>query len=128
MQNINVSAITGNLTRDPKLRMTAGGTKVCNLRVAVNSRRKNGNDKYIDKAHYFNVAVWSAQGEACAAHLKKGQPVAVEGRRDWSEDGEGDSRREYVQIVATTVQFLGAKPTEAPDQGEQPEAVGSEAS
>ncbi len=40
--NINIVAITGNLTRDPELRSTPSGTSVCKLRVAVNSRRKDG--------------------------------------------------------------------------------------
>ena len=40
--NINVVVITGNLTKDPELRSTGGGTPVCELRVAVNSRRKDG--------------------------------------------------------------------------------------
>ena len=74
--------ITGNLTRDPELRTTEGGTKVCNLRVAVNGRRKNGNDEWVDKPNYFNVTVWGAQGESCAEYLAKGRPVAVEGRLD----------------------------------------------
>ena len=39
--NVNVVVITGNLTRDPELRRTPGGTAVCELRVAVNSRRKD---------------------------------------------------------------------------------------
>ena len=42
--NVNVVVITGNLTRDPELRSTGGGTSVCELRVAVNSRRKDGSD------------------------------------------------------------------------------------
>jgi single-strand DNA-binding protein len=125
MQNINVVAITGNLTRDPNLRTTEGGTKVCNLRVAVNGRRKNGSDEYVDKPNYFNVTVWGAHGEACAEHLKKGRPVAVEGRLDWKESGEGEERREYVQIVANTVQFLGGKPQDKDEQG-QPAAAGAE--
>ena len=100
MQNVNVVVITGNLTRDPKLRTTEGGTKVCNLRVAVNGRRKNGNDEYVDKPNYFNVTVWGAQGEAAPSYLDKGRPVAVEGRLDWKEQGEGDDHREYVQIIA----------------------------
>ena len=40
--NVNVVVITGNLTQDPELRSTGGGTSVCELRVAVNSRRKDG--------------------------------------------------------------------------------------
>jgi single-strand DNA-binding protein len=118
MQNVNVAVITGNLTRDPNLRTTEGGTKVCNLRVAVNGRRKNGNDEYVDKPNYFNVTVWGAHGEACAEYLKKGSPVAVEGRLDWRENGEGEERREYVQIVANAVQFLGGKSKDKDEQGE----------
>lgn len=116
MQDVNVVVITGNLTRDPKLNETEGGTKVCNLRVAVNGRRKNGDGEYADKPNYFNVTVWGAHGEACADHLKKGRPVAVEGRLDWREKGEGEERREYVQIVANTVKFLGGKPEEKDGQ------------
>jgi single-strand DNA-binding protein len=107
MQNVNVAVITGNLTRDPELRSTEGGTKVCNLRVAVTGRRRNGDGSYDNKPNYLSVTVWGAQGEACAEHLSKGRAVAVEGRLEWRESGEGDARREYVQIVASTVQFLG---------------------
>ena len=40
--NVNIVVITGNLTRDPELRHTGSGTAVCDLRVAVNTRRKDG--------------------------------------------------------------------------------------
>ena len=39
--NINHVTISGNLTRDPELRMTAGGTQVLSFGVAVNDRRRN---------------------------------------------------------------------------------------
>lgn len=125
MQNLNSVVITGNLTRDPDLRSTGGGTKVCNLRVAVNSRRKNGNDKYVDKPNYFNVTVWGRQGESCAEYLAKGRPIAIEGRLDHRERGEGDARREYVSIIAETVQFLGGKPKDSEEA--EPVAAASEA-
>ena len=96
--NINRSCITGNLTRDPELRSTPGGTSVCKLRVAVNSRRKDGQSgEWIDKPNYFDVTVWGAQGENCAKYLSKGRPVAVDGRLDWREweaqDGQASARR-----------------------------------
>jgi single-strand DNA-binding protein len=108
--NVNVVVITGNLTRDPELRHTGGGTAVCELRVAVNSRRKEGND-WVDKPNYFDVVVWGAQGENCANYLSKGRPVAVEGRLDWREweAKDGGGKRQAVQIVANTVQFLGSR-------------------
>jgi single-strand DNA-binding protein len=109
--NINVVVITGNLTRDPELRSTGGGTPVCDLRVAVNSRRKDGSGQWVDKPNYFDVTVWGAQGENCANYLSKGRPVAVEGRLDWSEweAKDGSGKRQAVRIVANSVQFLGSR-------------------
>jgi single-strand DNA-binding protein len=110
--NINVVVITGNLTRDPELRSTSGGTPVCDLRVAVNSRRKDGQSgEWVDKPNYFDVTVWGAQGENCANYLSKGRPVAVEGRLDWREweAKDGGGKRQAVSIIANSVQFLGSR-------------------
>jgi single-strand DNA-binding protein len=109
---VNVVVITGNLTQDPELRHTGGGTAVCELRVAVNTRRKDGQTgEWVDKPNYFNVTVWGAQGENCATYLAKGRPVAVEGRLDWREweAKDGSGKRQAVQIVANSVQFLGSR-------------------
>jgi single-strand DNA-binding protein len=109
--NINVVCITGNLTKDPELRTTPGGTSVCKLRVAVNSRRKDGQSgEWVDKPNYFDVTVWGAQGENCANYLSKGRPVAVEGRLDWREwEAQDGSKRQAVEIIANSVQFLGSR-------------------
>jgi single-strand DNA-binding protein len=110
--NINVVVITGNLTQDPELRHLGSGTAVCELRVAVNSRRKDGSTgEWVDKPNYFNVTVWGAQGENCANYLSKGRPVAIEGRLDWREweAKDGGGKRQAVQIVANSVQFLGSR-------------------
>jgi single-strand DNA-binding protein len=109
--NVNVVVITGNLTRDPELRHTGGGTAVCELRVAVNSRRKDGTTgEWLDKPNYLNVKVWGAQGENCAHYLAKGRPVAIDGRLDWREweAKDGSGKRQAVDIVADSVQFLGS--------------------
>lgn len=109
--NINVVVLTGNLTRDPELRSTPSGTSVCKLRVAVNSRRKDGQTgEWVDKPNYFDVTVWGAQGENCATYLSKGRPVAVEGRLDWHdwEDNDGN-KRQGVEVIANSVQFLGSR-------------------
>ncbi|HWO15515.1 MAG TPA: single-stranded DNA-binding protein [Solirubrobacterales bacterium] len=108
--NVNVVVITGNLTRDPELRHTPGGTAVCDLRVAVNSSRKNAQGDWEDKPNFFDVAVWGGQGENCANYLSKGRPVAIEGRLDWREwEARDGSKRQAVQIIAKSVQFLGSR-------------------
>ena len=110
--NVNVVVITGNLTRDPELRSTGGGTSVCEMRVAVNSRRKDGQSgQWVDKPNYFDVVVFGAQADNCATYLQRGRPVAVEGRLDWREweAKDGSGKRQAVQIIANTVQFLGSR-------------------
>jgi single-strand DNA-binding protein len=108
---VNVAVITGNLTRDPELRHLGSGTAVCELRVAVNGRRKDQSGNWVEKANYFDVVVWGAQGENCATYLSKGRPVAIEGRLDWSEweAKDGSGKRQAIRIVANTVQFLGSR-------------------
>ena len=109
--NINTVVITGNLTRDPELRSTGGGTAVCEMRVAVNSRRKDQSGDWVDKPNYFDVTVFGAQGENCSTYLSKGRPVAVEGRLDWREweAKDGSGKRQAVSIIANSVQFLGSR-------------------
>ncbi|RKQ92973.1 single-strand DNA-binding protein [Solirubrobacter pauli] len=103
--NINRVVLTGNLTRDPELRTTPSGASVCSMRLASNTRHKSGG-QWVDKPNYFNVTVWGAQGENCARFLSKGRPVAVDGRLEWREWQQDDSKREAVEIVADSVQFL----------------------
>jgi single-strand DNA-binding protein len=108
--NVNRVVITGNLTRDPELREVSGGTSVCKMRVAVNSRRKDETGQWVDKPNYFDVTVWGAQGENCATYLSKGRPVAIDGRLEWREwQGQDGNKRQSVEIIADSVQFLGSR-------------------
>jgi single-strand DNA-binding protein len=107
--NINRVVLTGNLTRDPELRSTPSGTSVCGLRVACNTRRKDASGQWVDKPNFFDVTVWGAQGENCAQYLSKGRPVAIDGRLEWREweAKDGSGKRQSIDIIADSVQFLG---------------------
>ena len=109
--NINRVVLTGNLTRDPELRSTPSGMSVCSLRIASNTRRKDGpSGEWVDKPNYFSVTVWGAQGENCSRFLSKGRPVAIDGRLEWREwQGQDGAKRESIEIVADAVQFLGGR-------------------
>jgi single-strand DNA-binding protein len=111
MANINRVVLVGNLTRDPELRHTPGGTPVCSLRIAVNTRRKDAaTGEWTEKPNYFDVTVWGNQGESCAQYLAKGRPVAIDGRLEWREwEAQDGTKRQAVEIVADSVQFLGGR-------------------
>ena len=107
--NINRVVLVGNLTKDPELRHTGGGTPVCSLRIAVNGRRRDESGQWADKPNYFSVSVFGNQAESCAQYLSKGRPVAIDGRLDWREWEKDGVKREAVEIVADSVQFLGSR-------------------
>lgn len=108
--NINRVILTGNLTTDPELKQLSSGTSLCKLRIAVNTRRKSAGGEWEDKPNFFDVTVWGNHGENCARYLAKGRPVAIDGRLEWREwETDGGGKRQAVQIVADSVQFLGGK-------------------
>ncbi len=114
--NINRVVLTGNLTRDPELRSTGGGLAVCKLGIAVNTRRKGSDGNWEEKPNFFRVTVFGRQAESCAQYLKKGRPVAIDGRLEWSSWETEGQKRESVDIIADSVQFLGGR-DDAPGNG-----------
>lgn len=104
--DINHVVLVGRLTRDPQLRTLPSGVKVCGLRIACNSVRRDG-DIYKERPHYFDVCVFGANGENIERNLRKSSRVALAGRLDWREweTTDGD-KRQAVSIVADSVQFL----------------------
>ena len=126
--NINRVVLTGNLTADPEVRPTPGGTPVARLRLAVNTRRRNGSTgEWEEKPNYFDVTVWGAQAETCGRYLSKGRPVAVDGRLEWREyEARDGSKRQAVEIIAESVQFLGPAadtPAETRARAREPERL-----
>jgi single-strand DNA-binding protein len=108
--NINRVVLVGNLTRDPELRHTPGGTPVCSLRVAVNDRKRDESGNWVDAPNYFSVSVFGNQAESCAQYLSKGRPVGIDGKLRWREwQAQDGSKREAVEVVADSVQFLGSR-------------------
>jgi single-strand DNA-binding protein len=109
MADINHVVLVGRLTRDAELKYTSGGQAVCKFSVAVNRRKKNG-DQWEDEANYFDVVLWGRQGESLNQYLVKGKSVGVDGelRQDrWQQDGQNRSK---VEIVANNIQLLGGNP------------------
>ncbi len=109
MANLNKVFLIGNLTRDPELRYTPGGTAVANLGLAVNRKFKDSTGELKEEVCFLTVTVWDKQAEACCQYLVKGRPVFVEGvlqSRFWeTSDGQ---KRSAIDVRAERVQFLGS--------------------
>ncbi len=107
MAGLNKVTVIGNLGRDPEVRHTQSGTAVCNLRIGVTERRKEG-ENWIDHTEWFSVVCFGKTAENAHRFLKKGRQIYVEGRlqtRSWV-DKEGQTRY-TTEIVANQLLFLG---------------------
>ncbi len=118
MASLNRVILVGNLTRDPELRFTPSGSPVAGFGLAVNRTYTNKQGEKVENVDFFNIVVWAKLAELCAEYLKKGRPVALEGRlssRSWeTEDGQ---KRSVVEVVAENVQFLGSGQGQGGGQG-----------
>jgi single-strand DNA-binding protein len=106
MGDINSVILVGRLTRDAELKYIANGQAVCKFSLAVNRRRKQG-EQWVDEANFFDVVVWGRQGESLNQYLVKGKLIGVDGelRQDrWEQDGQSRSK---VEIIAGKVHLLG---------------------
>jgi single-strand DNA-binding protein len=105
----NKIILMGNLTKDPEVRYTPQGTSVCNFRLAVNHRYKQG-EEIKKETTFIDIVVFGKQADTCGQYLNKGSGVLVEGRlqeRRW-ETEEGVQRSKY-EVIAQSVRFLPKK-------------------
>ncbi len=115
----NKIILIGNLTKDPEVRYTPQGTSVCNFRIAVNHRFKQG-EEVKKETMFIDVVVFGKQADTCGQYLNKGSGCLVEGRlqeRRW-ETEDGHQRNKY-EVVAQNVRFLSRKTGVATPEGEE---------
>jgi single-strand DNA-binding protein len=76
----NFITFIGNLTEDPDLRFTSGGTGVATFRVASNRRFTDKSGQQQEETTFLNVNCWRDLAENAAESLSKGDRVIVIGR------------------------------------------------
>ena len=108
MANYNKVLLIGNLTRDPDLRYTAGGTAVVNFGMAINRSFTGQDGARREETTFVDCEAWAKQAETLKQYLKKGSPIFVEGRLkldQWeTQDGQ---KRSKLRVVCERFQFLG---------------------
>lgn len=119
--SINRAIVSGNLTRDPELRATPGGTQVLGFGVAVNDRRRNQQTgEWEDYPNFIDCTIFGNRAEALSRILRKGMKVAIEGKLRYSswEDKNGGGRRSKVEIIPDEVVLMSQNPNgqQAPQQ------------
>ena len=108
--SINRVIISGNLTRDPELRQTQGGSAVLAFGVAVNDRRRNTQTgEWEDYPNFVDCVMFGTRAEAISRYLSKGTKVAIEGKlrySSWERDGQ---RRSRLEVIVDEIEFMSQR-------------------
>ena len=112
MPSFNRVVLMGNLTRDPQVRYTTGGTAVTDVSLAINRYRtdKTTNQR-IEQTTFVEVTLWGRTAEVAGEYLEKGRPVMIEGRlqqNQW-EDKQTGQKRSRLKVVGEIMQLLGSR-------------------
>jgi single-strand DNA-binding protein len=111
MASFNKVIVLGNLTRDPEVRYTTGGTAVCEITLAVNHKwRDNKSNQMREEVTFVDVELWGRVAEIAGEYLGKGRPALIEGRlkqEKWT-DKETGKQRSKMKVVGETLQLLGS--------------------
>ena len=113
---MNQVILIGRLTKDPELRETSNGKPVASFTLAV--------DKFGEGADFINCVVWNKQAENLAKYQKKGGQIGVSGRlqtRDY--DDEKGNKRYVTEVIADSIEYLGAKKEESNQTQEKVEPL-----
>lgn len=112
--SINCVNLTGNLTRDPELLKTAGGTSVLEIGIAVNDRRHNAQTgEWEDYPNFIDVKVFGLRAEGLAKILAKGMKIALEGKIRWSQWEHEGQKRSKIDVIADEIELMSRRGTDA---------------
>jgi single-strand DNA-binding protein len=121
--SLNRTILVGRLAADPEVRYTSNEIPVARFALAVGRPSKNG-EKEVD---FINIVAWRGLAKVCGEYLKKGKPIAIEGKlqvRKYEKDGE---KRYFTEVVASNMQMLDTKffkeSADKKTEGEEEEAL-----
>lgn len=119
--SINRVVVSGNLTRDPEIRASQGGTNILTFGMAVNDRRRNPQtQEWEDYANFVDCVMFGNRADFMHRTLHKGMKVVVEGKlrySSWERDGQ---RRSKLEVVVDDIDFVSPRQQQgnyAPQQG-----------
>lgn len=106
----NKVSLIGNLGHDPEVREVAQGRKVARLSVATNDTYRNASGEKVTDTQWHTVVAWGRTADAVSKVLRKGSPIALEGRLvHRSYETKDGSKRYVTEVVMNDFQLLPSK-------------------
>ena len=115
MATFNSCQFIGRLGKNPNFTVNPSGTPIAKFSLAVDQ----GKNK---EAMWLNVVAWDKLAEIIEKYASKGMQVFVQGRLQMrTYDDKSGTKRQTVELVATTVQLLDKRTTDAEAHNPSPD-------
>ncbi len=121
-RGVNKVILVGTCGQDPEVRYLPNGNAVTNLSLATSEQwtDKQSGQK-VEKTEWHRVSMFGKVAEIAGEYLRKGSQVYIEGKlqtREWEKDGIKRYTTEIVVDMQGTMQLLGGRPQNGPQQGQ----------
>jgi single-strand DNA-binding protein len=108
MANYNKVILMGNLTRDPQMSYLPSKTPVVEFGMAINRKWRGQDGQQRDETCFVDCRAYGRQAEVFNQYMRKGRPVMVDGRLQFSSwESQDGQKRSKLRVVVENFQFLG---------------------
>ncbi len=110
MHGINKVQLIGNVGRDPKTKRLESGVPVSTFSFATSESRRTRDGRRVTQTEWHNIVLWRGLAELAEKHIRKGDPLYIEGKLHTRtlRDRDGNVRR-VTEIVASNVIILSPR-------------------
>lgn len=108
MKSVNRVTLLGNVGRDPEVRYLTGGNAVAEFSLATSTggyTTKDGKE-VPQKTQWHRIKAFGAITSAIERYVKKGAPVYIDGRIEYSEYEKNGEKRTMTEIILEDMSLL----------------------
>ena len=85
----NSVMLIGRPGAEPEIRNLSNDNKVALFRLAVDDRRRNANNEWVNNTQWFTLVAWGPVADRVEKNVKKGRRIAIDGslhNNEWTDD------------------------------------------
>lgn len=105
--SLNSIQIQGRLAKDPELKSTNSGKKVCTFDLAVD--RDFGGSDGKRETDWITIVTWEKTAEFVCRYFHKGSQMLVNGRLQTRTYESNGQKRKAYEVIASNIYFCGSK-------------------
>ena len=107
--NFNKVILMGNLTRDIELRHTQGGMAIAKFGMAINRRSSTKDGEQRESTCFVDMTAFGKSAELLNQYVRKGSPLFVEGRLEYSTwESQDGGKRNKLEVIVENFQFMSS--------------------